>query len=65
MTAVTSRLSTASAERVGMKGSGRQFGGPTTRYRAGSLVGFETCSPVMDPAMKELEIQGHSTCALV
>ena len=39
--------------------------GPTTRYRAGSLVGFETCSPVMDPAMKELGIQGHSTRALV
>jgi len=31
--------------------------GTTTRYRAGSLVGFETCSPVMDPAMKELDSQ--------
>ena len=31
--------------------------GTTTCYRAGSLVGFETCSPVMDPAIKDLEIQ--------
>jgi hypothetical protein len=28
------------------------------RYRAGSLVDFQTCSPVMDPAIKDLEIQG-------
>ena len=39
--------------------------GTTTRYRAGSLLGFETCSPVMDSAMKDLEIQGHSTSALL
>ena len=26
---------------------------------------LETCSPVMDPAMKDLEIQGHSTRALL
>ena len=39
--------------------------GAITRYRAGSLSGFETCSPVMDPAMKDLEIQGHSTRALL
>jgi hypothetical protein len=38
--------------------------GPTTRYRAGSLVGFETCSLVMEPAMKELEIQGTQHACL-